>query len=232
MLKYYRTVMPKLSICYFIFMFAASTIAPIACILSKSENQFIFSTSIFFNYFICTLSVLIFSPTGASPSSRRSLETLNLVRNSAGGSSGCYDMTCLLPVKRKDYVKYSLYILLADTAVQSLIIILTVFSDNVPPQTSSFLSIAYLMIMIPLPSTLVILKKSLNIAASVLVITAFFIAVAFMIIQLSDNIDIIPVIPAGARIGIVIFTSVYLLVSGYFCVFRGEYARNGERIRN
>lgn len=234
MLKYYRTGIPKFTVYYFIVMFASTVIMPLVSIFGKLEehHQYMISTGIFFNYFICTLAVVIFTPTGASPSNRRSLESVYKARNMSGGSSGYYDMTCILPVKRKDYAKYSLYIIWADAAVHSLIIILAVFSDSIHPQISSFLSVAYLMIMLSYPAMLVNMKKPFTIAATVLVITACLMTVAFFIIGVTGNTDIMPVIPAGARIGIVIFTSVYLIVSGYLCVFRGEYARNGERIRN
>ncbi len=239
MKKYYSEIFNGIQKYSLGFLVIMDILVPIMTILpiydEDEERVLIFWGAVFAHIMLYSIIAVTFGFVGPLPSNKKSMEWFAQMYNSTNGNPSCYFMNCIIPVKRKELLDLPVKLLLATTAVHCLSLIVFSFlgGEEMSKMSSAIVIIEALCIVFT-PIASMSIKRKNNIVGAFMLGTASLMLILFVLIIAADVMGFtslpIPILPLPIRIAIIIAAMLSNILFFHKTVYKGEFARNGEKV--
>ena len=171
----------------------------------------------------------MFPMTGPAPSIPRTMKWAANNRSMMNGAAGFYDMACLFPATRKNFVSSfcTVWLIILSAMVMEFDAALFFnFSEGVGYSFSAF-AVCFLMMTVAVPNV-IYYKPSRNYFGMILMVLGFLFG---FVLVMADMVDLtIPfVLPRAVSALITLAGFLYNIAFFYKTAFTGSFARNGEK---
>lgn len=171
----------------------------------------------------------MFPMTGPAPSIPRTMKWAANSRSMMNGAAGFYDMACIFPATRKNFVSSfcSVWLLILSVMVMEFdAALLFNFNEGVGYSFSAF-AVCFLMMTVAVPNV-IYYKPSRNYFGMILMVLGFLFG---FVLVMADMVDLtIPfVLPRAVSALITLAGFLYNIAFFYKTAFTGSFARNGEK---
>lgn len=171
----------------------------------------------------------MFPMTGPVPSIPRTMKWAANNRSMMNGAAGFYDMACIFPASRKNFVSSfcTVWLLILSAMVMEFdAALLFNFNEGAEYGFTAF-AVCFLMMTVAVPNV-IYYKPSRNYFGMVLIVIAFLFEFVFV---MADMVDLmIPfVLPRAVSALITLAGFLYNIAFFYKTAFIGDFARNGEK---
>ncbi|MGN1136873.1 MAG: hypothetical protein ACI4SF_11710 [Oscillospiraceae bacterium] len=239
MKKYYSEIFNGVQKFSLEFLVIMDIFVPIMTILpiydEDVERIFIFLGAFFAHIMLYSIIAITFGFVGPLPSNKKSMEWFAQMDNSSNGNPSCYFMNCVIPVKRKELLDLPVKLLLVTTAVHclSLIVISFLGGEEMSKMSTAIVIIeALCIIFTPIAATSI--KRKNNIIGAFMIGASALMLMLFVLIIAADVIVFtslpLPILPLPIRIAIIIAAMLSNILFFRKTVYKGEFARNGEKV--
>lgn len=240
MKKYYSEIFNGVQKFSLEFLVVMDIFLPILTILpiydEDVERLLIFLVAFFAHIMLYSIVAITFGFVGPLPSNKKSMEWFEQMYDSANGNPSCYFMNCIIPVKRKELLDLPVNLLLATTAVHCLSLIVFSFlgGEEMSKMSTTIVIIEALCNIFTPIATMSIKRKNNIIGAFMLGGASALMLMLCVLIIASDEIGFtslpLPILPLPIRIAIIIAAMLSNILFFRKTVYKGEFARNGEKI--
>lgn len=240
MKKYYSEIfngVQKFSLRFLIIMDILVPIMTILPIYDEDEARvLIFWGVVFLHIMLYSIIAITFGFVGPLPSNKKSMEWFAQMYNSANGDPSCYFMNCIIPVKRKELLDLPVKLLLATTAVHCLsLIVFSFLGGEEMSKMSTAIVIIEALCIIFTPIASMSIKRKNNIIGGLMIGGAsVLMLILFVLILAADVMGFtslpLPILPLPIRIAIIIAAMLSNIFFFRKTVYKGEFARNGEKV--
>lgn len=236
MKKYYSERFNGASKVSLLVLILLDTFAPIMTLLpifdDNIEIAIVLWTAIFFHVLLLSVFAVVFPFVGPSPSDKKSMEKHAQMYASANGNAGFFDMNCVIPAKRRDCLDLPVKILLGTTAVHCIAMLArSLLSGQDMAQISTADVIIHSLCIVLAPITVMSPKRKYAVIGNV-VFAVIDIFMIFLFIELVvDGTAFWPALPLPIRSVIIQAAMLCNILFFHKTVYKGEFARNGEKIR-
>lgn len=183
-----------------------------------------------FTAFMSAFSLAAMFPmTGPAPSIPRTMKWAANNRSMMNGAAGFYDMACIFPATRKNYVSSfcSVWLIILSAMVMEFdAALLFNFNEGVEYSFSAF-AVCFLMMTVAVPNV-IYYKPSRNYFGMVLIVLGLLFG---FVLVMADMVELtIPfVLPRAVSALITLAGLLYNIAFFYKTAFIGSFARNGEK---
>ncbi len=171
----------------------------------------------------------MFPMTGPAPSIPRTMKWAANNRSMMNGAAGFYDMACIFPATRKNFVSLfcTVWIIILSVMVMEFDASLLFNFNEAAGYGLSAFAVCFLIMTVAVPNV-IYYKPSRNYFGMVLIVLGFLFG---FVLVMADMVDLtIPfVLPRAASALIALAGLLYNIA--FFCktAFKGDFARNGEK---
>lgn len=241
MKKYYSEIFNGVQKFPLEFLVVMDIFLPILTILpiydEDVERLLIFLGAVFAHIMLYLIVAITFGFVGPLPSNKKSMEWFAQMYDSANGNPSCYFMNCIIPVKRRELLDLPVNLLLGTTAVHCLsLIVFSFLGGEEMSKMSTVIVIIEALCIIFTPIAAMSIKRKNNIIGAFMLggASALMLMLCVLIIA-SDEIGVnsllFPILPLPIRIAIIIAAMLSNILFYRSTVYKGEFARNGEKIK-
>lgn len=241
MKKYYSEIFNGVQKFSLEFLVVMDIFLPILTILpiydEDVERLLIFLGAVFAHIMLYLIVAITFGFVGPLPSNKKSMEWFAQMYDSANGNPSCYFMNCIIPVKRRELLDLPVNLLLGTTAVHCLSLIVFSFlgGEEMSKMSTVIVIIEALCIIFTPIAAMSIKRKNNIIGAFMLGGTSALMLMLCVLIIAYDEIGVnslpLPILPLPIRIAIIIAAMLSNILFFRSTVYKGEFARNGEKIK-
>lgn len=235
MKKYYSEVFSGFSKFVFCYLFIMDILAPIAMVLPIYFNDtgriINLCASIFCHASLYTAFALNFGFKGPLPSDKKSMSYFTEMYNSVNGNPTDYFMSCVIPAKRKELIDLPVKLILSATAVHCLsLLAIPLFGGAETAKAHTITVIFETLFIIMLPFCFMSVKRN-YIAVKVIMSVLSAALAGILFVSMFDRLPAFPILPLPIRIAMSIIAFLSNILFFRSTVYKGEFARNGEKIR-
>lgn len=236
MKKYYSEVFSGFSKFAFCFLFIMDILAPIAMVLpiySDDTGRIInLWASVFCHAVLYTTFALNFGFKGPLPSDKKSMSYFTEMYNSVNGNPTDYFMSCVIPAKRKELLDLPVKLILSATAVHCLsLLVLSLMSGEEMARISTAAVIIDALVIIFAPLCDMVSKKRYSVIGVVMVVLAGVLILGTNFLKMLGYTSVLPILPLPIRIAMSIIAFLSNILFFRSTVYKGEFARNGEKVK-
>ncbi|MGN0552925.1 MAG: hypothetical protein ACI4I1_06045 [Oscillospiraceae bacterium] len=235
MKKYYSERFNIASKVSLMFLILCDILVPIMTFLPIFDDSIgiviVLWATVFFHILLLSVFAVVFPFVGPSPSEKKSMEKYAQMYASVNGNTGFFDMNCVIPAKRRDCLDLPVKILLGTTAVHCIaMLVISLLSGQDMAQVSTVAVIIHSLCLIISPITAMSTKRKYAVigGAAFIVIGILMLYLIFRI--LIDGTAFLPVLPLPIRIAVIIAAMLSNILFFRKTVYKGEFARNGEKV--
>lgn len=225
-----RLIMPKFIVVYIISMSILTPLIMTISALFGAPGSFLISM-VLFPYAVAFMG-MITPMSGASPSVKKSLSSAAQARELRGGSSGIYDMLCVMPITRRQIVScYMSFMRLYVGVLSAICIVILIITDN---EWLPFLAIAAFTLVLMMNMTSAAAMTKLEKPVIILTLILYIVTIIMYMLNMFDNI-IVPIsVPNYVVILFIIIVNVLheIIMRATHLSPKKFYARNGEQINS
>lgn len=236
MKKYYSEVFNGTTIFLIILLTTLDIVPPILSILPVYTDNFssliwLFA-AIFTHLVLCSVLALMFGFIGPLPYRKKSMESFSQMYNSTNGNPTCFFMNCVIPAKRKELLDLPVKLLLTASAAHCIsTLVLSLMSGEETAGISTAAVIIDALIIISAPLCNMASKKKYYVIGTVTVVLACVLIPCTFFGETLGYTSVLPILPLPIRIAISITAFLSNILFFRSTVYKGEFARNGEKIR-
>lgn len=236
MKKYYSEVFNGTTIFLIVLLMALDIVPPILSILpvySDNFNSLIWLFVAFADHLLlCSVLALIFGFIGPLPYRKKSMESFAQMYNSTNGNPTCFFMNCVIPAKRKELLDLPVKLLLTTSAVHCIsTLVLSLMSGEELARISTAAVVIDALVIISAPLCNMASKKRYSVIGAVTVALAGVLILGTVFLEILDYTSVLPILPLPIRIAISITAFLSNVLFFRSTVYKGEFARNGEKIK-
>lgn len=235
MKKYYSEVFSGTTIFLIVLLMALDIVPPILSILpvySDNFNSLIWLFAAFADHLLlCSVLTLIFGFIGPLPYRKKSMESFAQMYNSTNGNPTCFFMNCVIPAKRKELLDLPVKLLLTASAAHCIsTLVLSLMSGEEMARISTAAVVIDALVIISAPLCNMASKKKYSVIGAVMVVLAGVLILGTNFLKMLDYTSVLPILPLPIRIAISIIAFLSNVLFFRSTVYKGEFARNGEKI--
>lgn len=236
MKKYYSEVFNGTTFFLIVLLTALDIVPPILSILpvyGDNFNSLIWLFAAFANHLVlCSVLTLIFGFIGPLPYRKKSMESSAQMYNSTNGNPTCFFMNCVIPAKRKELLDLPVKLLLTASAAHCIsTLVLSLMSGEEMAGISTAAVIIDALIIISAPLCNMASKKRYSVIGTVTVVLAGILILGTVFLEILDYTSVLPILPLPIRIAMSVIAFLSNILFFRSTVYKGEFARNGEKIR-
>lgn len=235
MKKYYSEVFNGTTVFLIVLLTALDIVHPILSILpvySDNFNSLIWLFVAFANHLVlCSVLTLIFGFIGPFPYRKKSMESSAQMYNSTNGNPTCFFMNCVIPAKRKELLDLPVKLLLTASAAHCIsTLVLSLMSGEEMARISTAAVIIDALVIISAPLCNMASKKRYSVIGAVMVVFAGVLILGTVFQEILGYTSVLPILPLPIRIAISVIAFLSNILFFRSTVYKGEFARNGEKI--
>ena len=232
MKKYYSEVFSGTTIFLIILLTTLDIVPPILSILpvyTDNFNSLIWLFAAIINHLVlCSVLALIFGFIGPLPYRKKSIESFAQMYNSTNGNPTCFFMNCVIPAKRRELLDLPVKLLLTASAVHCIsTLMLSLMSGEETAGISTAAVIIDALIIISAP----LCEMKYSVIGAVMAVLAGVLILVTVFSEMLGYSLVLPILPLPIRIAISIIAFLSNILFFRSTVYKGEFARNGEKIR-
>lgn len=236
MKKYYSEVFNGTTIFLIILLTTLDIVPPILSILpvyTDNFNSLIWLFAAFADHLVhCSVLALIFGFIGPLPYRKKSMESFAQMYNSTNGNPTCFFMNCVIPAKRRELLDLPVKLLLTASAVHCIsMLVLSLMSGEETARISTAAVIIDALVIISAPMCNMASKMKYSVIGAVTVVFACVLILVTVFSEMLGYSLVLPILPLPIRIAISITAFLSNILFFRSTVYKGEFARNGEKIR-
>lgn len=181
---------------------------------------------------LCSVLTMTFSFIGPLPCRKKSMESFTQMYNSANGNPTCFFMNCVIPAKRKELLDLPVKLLLTASAAHCIsTLVLSLMSGEEMAGISTAAVIIDALVIISAPLCNMASKKRYSVIGAVTVVLAGILILGTVFLEILDYTSVLPILPLPIRIAMSVIAFLSNVLFFRSTVYKGEFARNGEKIR-
>lgn len=233
MKKYYSEVFNGTTVFLIVLLTALDIVFPILSIVySYNFNSLIWLSAVFANHLVlCSFLTLIFGFIGPLPYRKKSMESSAQMYNSTNGNPTCFFMNCVIPAKRKELLDLPVKLLLTASAAHCIsTLVLSLMSGEEMARISTAAVIIDALVIISAPLCNMASKKRYSVIGAVMVVFAGVLILGTVFQEILGYTSVLPILPLPIRIAISVIAFLSNILFFRSTVYKGEFARNGEKI--
>lgn len=236
MKKYYSEVFNGTTIFLIVLLTALDIVPPILSILpvySDNFNSLIWLFAAFADHLVlCSVLTLIFGFIGPLPYRKKSMESSAQMYNSTNGNPTCFFMNCVIPAKRKELLDLPVKLMLTASATHCIsTLVLSLKSGEEMARISTAAVVIDALVIISAPMCNMASKIKYSVIGAVTVVLAGVLILGANFLKMLGYTSALPILPLPIRIAISIIAFLSNILFFRSTVYKGEFARNGEKIR-
>lgn len=236
MKKYYSEVFSGTTFFLIILFTTLDIVSPILSILpvySDDFNSLIWLYTAFADHLVlCSILTLIFGFIGPLPYRKKSMESFAQMYNSTNGNPTCFFMNCVIPAKRRELLDLPVKLLLTASAVHCIsMLVLSLMSGEETARISTAAVIIDALVIISAPLCDMASKMKYSVIGAVMAVLAGVLILVTVFSEMLGYSLVLPILPLPIRIAISIIAFLSNILFFRSTVYKGEFARNGEKIR-
>ncbi len=236
MKKYYSEVFSGTTIFLIVLLTALDIVPPILSILpvyTDNFNSLIWLFAAFADHLVlCSVLALIFGFIGPLPYRKKSMESFAQMYNSTNGNPTCFFMNCVIPAKRRELLDLPVKLMLTASAAHCIsTLVLSLMSGEELARISTAAVVIDALVIISAPLCNMASKKRYSVIGAVTVVLAGVLILGTNFLKMLGYTSALPILPLPIRIAISIIAFLSNILFFRSTVYKGEFARNGEKIR-
>ena len=235
MKKYYSVVFNGTTIFLIVLFTALDIVSPILSILpvyTDNFNKLIWLFAAFADHLVlCSVLTLIFGFIGPLPYRKKSMESSAQMYNSTNGNPTCFFMNCVIPAKRRELLDLPVKLLLTASAAHCIsTLVLSLMSGEEMARISTAAVVIDALVIISAPLCNMASKMKYSVIGAVTVVLAGVLILGANFLKMLGYTSALPILPLPIRIAISITAFLSNILFFRSTVYKGEFARNGEKV--
>lgn len=235
MKKYYSEVFSGTTIFSIVLLTTLDIVPPILSILpvyTDNFNSLIWLFAAFADHLmLCSFLPLIFGFIGPLPYRKKSMESFAQMYNSTNGNPTCFFMNCVIPARRRELLDLPVKLMLTASAAHCIsTLVLSLMSGEELARISTAAVVIDALVIISAPLCNMASKKRYSVIGAVTVVLAGVLILGTNFLKMLGYTSALPILPLPIRIAISITAFLSNVLFFRSTVYKGEFARNGEKI--